>query len=264
MKTRVTYDKAHKVYDVKVREMGNTIEIKEYSKLFSKRKDGYEAVDQEPIQRAPRNAENGIRRNNLSRSFNTLMELCFTNASEFKTFITLTFAENIEDLDVANKHYQNYLRQIKRVDPNIKIICVPEFQKRGAVHYHLMTNIPIDSALIVPQENVKNCYNAKYWNKGFSSVFDLKLTDDKFSVSLYLAKYFWKDIDNRLFGRTKIMYTQNLKKATTYEMLKDSDDYKKYQDYVTKNYKLTKEKDIQGDKPYMPNMTIYTFNKSSE
>ena len=73
-------------------------------------------------------------------------------------FLTLTFAENVTDIDYANKKFSYYVDQVRRVYKDFRYLCIPEFQKRGAVHYHLLTNIDVDSEL-VPRRPIKKLYN---------------------------------------------------------------------------------------------------------
>lgn len=158
-----------------------------------------------------------ITRENLLKSSRLLYQYAEANASEFKTFVTLTFKENITNVNEANKKFDiwrtKFKLECKKLGYDMKYLGVPEFQKRGAVHYHLLLNIPIECPLFIEQENKKECYDVKYWSYGFSSVFDLvNKTDEKFNVVKYIAKYFFKDIDNRLFMHKKVLKSNNLNK----------------------------------------------------
>ena len=87
---------------------------------------------------------NTIEYKNIMRSKFQLQRLVKSNEDIFKTFITLTFEENLKDIDVANQKFKSWRTKIKSIFKDFKYICVPEFQKRGAVHYHLLTNLEID------------------------------------------------------------------------------------------------------------------------
>src|SRR5690606_4574852 len=59
-------------------------------------------------------------------------------------FLTLTFAENVQDIDHGNRAFRNFMRRFE-YDTGLKLkyVCVIEFQKRGAIHYHLVVfNLP--------------------------------------------------------------------------------------------------------------------------
>jgi hypothetical protein len=147
-----------------------------------------------------------IRLDNALRSKITFQRLVKTNALIFLSFITLTFAKNITSIDEANKQLNIWRTRAKKIFPNLQYICVPEYQKRGAVHYHLITNIPINSVLVTRQKGKKKQYDVKYWNSGFSSVFEIK----NINIVTYMSKYMTKDINNRLFGRKKYFYSKGL------------------------------------------------------
>ena len=73
-------------------------------------------------------------------------------------------------------------------------------------------------------ENTKQTYNwktkqlktfktIKYWNNGFSNVMKIDLLcGDKCNIARYMSKYMMKDLDNRLFGKKRYFYSQNLEK----------------------------------------------------
>lgn len=147
---------------------------------------------------------------NILRSRFELHRLVKTNIKDFITFITLTFRDNIFDISFANKKFKTWITRIRELKKDFKYVCVPEFQKRGAVHYHLLTNLSIkeDTNIISLQKGEKNMYDVRHWNYGFASVFDLK----GFNVVGYISKYMTKDIDNRLYGHRRYLYSSNLAK----------------------------------------------------
>ncbi len=202
-----------------------------------------------------------IEEKNIRRSKSQLQRIVKSNETEFKTFITLTYAENITDVSISNKKFANCIRSIKRKKSNFKYICVPEFQKRGAVHYHLLTNLDIkeDCDIIIPQKEFtekqlekmtekqrKKCFDIKYWHKGYSSIFPVK----NINVVGYMSKYMTKDIDQRLWGKRRYLYSQNLKSPTTiYLNLNDIEDFRHYVD-ITNECKLNYESfysDLNGE-----------------
>ena len=157
---------------------------------------------------------------NICRSKFQLQRLVKANEKEFATFLTLTFSDNITNISEANEKFATWRTKVKSIFKDFKYVCVPEFQKRGAVHYHLLTNIEIDkkykyirrgqeleTQLIIPQKNtIKKQYDVKYWSYGFSSVFPMQ----DINVVGYITKYMTKDIDNRLFGNRRYLNSTNL------------------------------------------------------
>lgn len=146
---------------------------------------------------------------NIIRSKLSCQRIAKTNSTIWETFITLTIAENELDIKKANKKFNNFITIIRRHKKDFKYIAIPEFQKRGSVHYHLLTNISIDDEnLIYSQEDNTKFKHVKYWKHGFTKV-DVMKNDVKKIVS-YISKYMTKDIDNRLFGHRRYLYSQNL------------------------------------------------------
>ena len=170
---------------------------------------------------------------NINRSKFQLQRLVKSNEDKFKTFLTLTFADNITDVNEANKKFAIWRTKIKSIYKGFQYVCVPEFQKRGAVHYHLLTNLEInktykytrrgkdlEAELIIPQDNKKSQYDVRYWPYGYSSVFSMQ----DINVVGYISKYMTKDIDNRLFGHRRYFNSYNLKIPREHIFEKDSAD----------------------------------------
>lgn len=251
-------------YDIKVKEYENgMIEYIKYSRPIA-RKVKTDDKATEPHKRAQRakkkTEQETIRQDSLTRSYALLIDYAIQNARHFKTFITLTFKDNVTDLDLANKKFNEAMKRIKRIYNDFMYLGVPEFQKRGAVHYHIMTNLTIkDTKVIQEQHGQKGMYNIKQWSHGFTSVFNLELTDDKFSISAYLTKYFYKDIDNRLLGRKKILKSNNVEKPNEKYLSENTQEYENYQKYIEKYKKQTKKKYITAKNSYAPHQAIYTF-----
>ncbi|HEV7423767.1 MAG TPA: hypothetical protein VGO21_01100, partial [Candidatus Paceibacterota bacterium] len=86
-------------------------------------------------------------------------------------------------------------------------ICVPEFQKRGAVHFHaLFWGLPEEIFL---QER-KTRMLAGFWAKGFVY---LKETDGNEKLSFYLSKYMAKAfIDPRLKNQKCYVASRNIQR----------------------------------------------------
>lgn len=181
---------------------------------------------------------------NINRTKIQFQRLIQCNISTFKTFITLTFKDNVIDVESANKKFANWRTKVKRIYKEFAYICVPEFQKRGAVHYHLLTNLDVmNSEVIIPQVNAKsqNQYDVKYWSYGFSSVF----TVNNINVIGYMTKYMTKDIDNRLFSKRRYFYSNNLIKPVEYEL-----DLSKMEDFVTLDKLFNKEYIVNYSRSY--------------
>lgn len=189
-----------------------------------------------------------IRLDSLARSRDLLIDYASNNCDLWLSFVTLTFKDNVTDLDYANKKFNSWVlsmrRSCKKMGFEFSYLGVPEFQKRGAVHYHILCNVPCGSSLIEYQKdtaNNKKMYDVKFWKHGFTSAFDIeKDTDDKFNVALYICKYLYKDLDERLFGHTRVLKSNNLKKPNEYYLMQNNDTYQRAYEFIKeKGYNIT-------------------------
>ncbi len=179
------------------------LEYKEYKmdKMFEKQKNSKKKSE----------LSNVISEKHILRSKVECQRLAKANMKDWKTFITLTFEENIKDVEYANKRFKYFIDKARRLKCDLKYLCITEFQKRGATHYHMLCNIDInDTKLIYSQKDNPKFKHIKFWIDGFTSV--EKMTGDTKKVIGYIAKYMSKDIDNRLFNRHRYFYSRNLNK----------------------------------------------------
>lgn len=255
----ITEQEALLVYNGRIKVRANGfIEFREYTKPLSKIKEGWEDIEKdsdnlyrvgkkghEEVYDLEKDEFKQIRIDSLLRSRDLLVDYASQNANLFHSFITLTFAENLKDLSVANKYLNVFITQMRRACKNqgmeFYYLGVPEFQKRGAVHFHFLSNLVCGSELLPVQEGQTNMYNVKYWNHGFSSAYNLDMTDKNFNVALYLTKYLFKDLDERLFGHTRVLKSNNLAKPDTYYLLKDSEIYRQAKDYIKERHEVYKQ-----------------------
>ena len=100
-------------------------------------------------------------------------------------------------------------KNIQKKKADFKYSAIIEFQKRGAIHFHLLSNLSKqDNYIIIPQKSNNKYYDIKYWNKGFTSYEEIN--HDTKKLIGYIAKYMTKECDNRLFGVRLFKSSQNL------------------------------------------------------
>lgn len=144
----------------------------------------------------------------MNRTRNTVRRLISANFSNKSDFLTLTFADNIQDLDYANKCFKAFIRALRNEIyyhhhdkfpvENFKYLAVIEFQKRGAIHYHVLMNCPF--------LGWDTWY--KYWDHGWLKINKVKHVND---IGLYVSKYMRKDsCDIRLRGKRSYQTSRNL------------------------------------------------------
>ena len=147
---------------------------------------------------------------NINRSKFSCQRIALANLDSWETFITLTYSSNITDVSLSRNHFRYFVDKVRRIKKDFKYLCITEFQKRGAIHYHLLTNISYDDTnLLYFQSNNLNYKHIKYWNYGFTSI--EKIKDNKDKIIGYISKYMTKDLDNRLFSKRRYLYSKNLK-----------------------------------------------------
>lgn len=112
-------------------------------------------------------------------------------------FLTLTFAENMTDVNQANLLFKDFIKRFSyhfmgSKKSILKYSCVIEFQERGAVHYHLVLyNVPFINNIHDQISNV--------WGHGFIFINAIK---EVRNIGSYVTKYMTKDMrDERLKGR---------------------------------------------------------------
>jgi len=114
-------------------------------------------------------------------------------------FMTLTFAKNITDLKEANYIFNQFIKRMTYKYPSFEYLAIPEFQKRGAVHYHLLCKMPFVHFSEIRQ----------IWDQGN---IDIKKLNNVDNIGAYVCKYLSKDMfDKRTFGKKKFFRSQTLK-----------------------------------------------------
>ena len=201
--TRVRFDK----YNYKIVKCGKYLQVYYYKQAQIKETKKLNINRLKKI--SSDNEEKTIRNNNIIRTKLNCQRLAKANSNEWKSFVTLTYSENIQNMAQAKKDLSYFLKNIQKIKKDFKYIAIPEFQKRGAIHFHLLTNLSLeDKNIVVRQKDNKKYFDIKFWNKGFTS-FEMLDSDIKKVVG-YISKYMTKECDNRLFAVKRYTASQNL------------------------------------------------------
>ena len=186
-------------YDKKIVVSGNVVELYEYALPVVK------SERPSRIGRAGQNAttEETKRLNRekvAARARQKVRRYANANFSNNSKFITLTFARNVTDLKTANREFVKFRKRLARkLGIPLEYIAVVEFQKRGAVHYHILMNCPY----------IENETLARLWGHGFVKINAIDTVDN---IGAYITKYMTKDnIDERLAGQKSYFMSHNLK-----------------------------------------------------
>lgn len=168
-------------------------------------------------------------KSSINRTYTKFKDYALCNASKFKYFVTLTFADiNEKDkyqrLNDNTDEYKisfNYISDATNYDECVKCMTkflhtlkiylkrnnldfyylgVPEYHKNGNIHYHfLMSDIPNKYIVKCPTwldmdyqtHKFNNSSMLTLWNYGKS---DIEVIKDKARVSTYISKYMIKSL----------------------------------------------------------------------
>jgi hypothetical protein len=152
----------------------------------------------------------GKRRDNAQRSGMAFRRVVCSNLStdENPLLITLTHKFNQTDISESNRLFKLFIQRCRiKYGRTFRYIAVPEFQRRGAVHYHaLFWGLPTE--LYYRERETRELANI--WRNGFT---DIILTDGNEKLSSYLAKYMIKNLkDARLWNRKVYFCSRNIKR----------------------------------------------------
>lgn len=133
------------------------------------------------------------------------------------TFLTLTFDDDrvpfdTTDILASDLYFSAFRKRLARLIPTVRWVCVPEYQKRGAVHYHMVTDAeikPIKKNNFRKKDNI--FYDARIngdllsdvWDGGFIGV--QPISGEIIQTSQYISKYLRKgrhDVIGRSYRTT--------------------------------------------------------------
>lgn len=205
----------------KVIKYGEYLEIYQYERsvqAIGRKKSGIKKRNVRPVISDDRENVQGQKKStgfqqqkNFRHALLSFRRIIASNLGEHDVplLFSLTYAENFKDHGGARKHFKAFVRTlgIRFGQKNIRYVCVTEFQKRGAIHFHaLIWGIPFE---LVDQERSTR-YLASAWGHGF---LDVIKTDGNIKLAHYLKKYFSKSFnDRRLQGKKLYTTSRNIKR----------------------------------------------------
>jgi len=186
----------------KVVQSGNFLEIYEFENELPKRRNNFRKRVKRIFNPYRRRRPDNVRR--LRGTFVRLIRSNLT-AEENPTFLTLTMRE-IVDVKDAYRSFSHFMCALRRkFGRGFRYIGVPEFQKRGAVHFHILIwGFPDE---IIATER-KNRLIAEIWGQGY---IDFIKTDGNIKLAYYFGKYMSKAVYNdRLNGQKAYVASRNV------------------------------------------------------
>jgi hypothetical protein len=157
-----------------------------------------------------------IRKKNMRRAEIKITDYINSNAYQWHDrnenpimpiFLTLTFWDNVTDLDFAHNEFKNFIRRLSyeirgRKETFLKYVSVVEFQDRGAIHYHVVFfNLPF-------MDRIYDKFRI-LWTCGSSNIKAIKNTKN---IGRYMCKYLTKANNwDKLQGRKSYFVSDGLK-----------------------------------------------------
>lgn len=208
-------------YNCKVIDYGDTFHVQFYSRNIERednkdinlREDiinDSQFEQQEIIERSEEEKARCIKVSQ-NRSKNNLYKIARSNKWDY--FITLTFDRNKVDssnYQLVQKKLKTYMSNLRRRNPDLKYLFVPEFHKDG-IHYHFHGLLANCNDLIFVDSGHKDflnntIYNITNWSFGFTTATIVK---DSSRVSSYIGKYITKDLLNTLPNQHRYYASRN-------------------------------------------------------
>jgi len=205
---------------------GNIIEIYKYERPISPptfRKNRIQAARNGNI-RTPKKR----RSDNCYRLRKNFRRICDANLTgdEIPSFLTLTMHQ-IVSLSRAVVYFSGFVRRLrKRIGNDFRYIAVPEFQKRGAVHFHvLIWGLPDGYVDEISPANTQtitiDCLKEansrvlqNIWGYGYVDCFR---TDGSPKLSGYMSKYMSKHMQDLRLATEKAYYcSRNIMRPMSY------------------------------------------------
>lgn len=177
-----------KLIKSKVLITGNIVEVFEYSTgYFTDYSDSTKGGRKPNSEKQNNESQTQNRETVLRRAKADLRRLINANHLQYpevknSKFVTLTFADDIQDVEIANKEFRKFVKRLNYLVyqskiQKLKYSCVIEFQKSGRVHYHIIFyNLPY-----IKSKELSDC-----WGNGFIKINKI---EDVTNVGAYVSSY---------------------------------------------------------------------------
>ena len=229
---------------LKVIDLGHVIEVYEMERVpvdphWFEKKDNYNPFDfttdleitkkrnlelyqeHEELRKEKQNRKEERRSQTIRDARNRCRRIALMNFSEKDTFMTLTFAENISDIQYADNEFKKFIKRFNyKYNRKSKFLAVREFQKRGAIHYHILIDWSLPSTLEKESlRELERYFGVSVWKHGFVKLLSLKKRETDNSpvdnVGAYIIKYMTKDLYEKKMTHNNIyLCSRKLKRPT--------------------------------------------------
>jgi len=243
----------------KIIQSGNQIEVYKYSKKLNvhRQKRNYRKNKRfKKTKNDSRPARQYRSIKSIQRARSSFFRLVAANleTAELPAFITLTFAGNETDIRYAYQCLNKYTANLRKVYPRLSYIVVPEWQKRGALHFHCLT-WGTSGKDHETEHQTRN--HQRLWARGYVDVRAAK--NNNLAIAGYMAKYLVKALeDTRLSNQRAYSTSRNIKRPTA----AGSNQLSEYMDVImpdSKDLKINKVKNY--DTMWLGSCEYIKYNK---
>lgn len=153
------------------------------------------------------------------RARQVLYDICKCN--DFLYFVTLTFSpDEVARLDdkLVKRKFSQWANYIRKKFPTMYYVAVPEYHKKGGLHFHLLVGgVTMEELQAVPAltkkgrlkyKHGKQIFNITAWRLGFSTLSCLENVE---AAKHYVCKYITKQhYDGRFFRKRRYYCSANV------------------------------------------------------
>jgi hypothetical protein len=135
-------------------------------------------------------------KSNLLRMRRKATDIIESNVTEHMHFVTLTYAENMQDYDKAWQDMNYFVKLLRKKWADFEYLGTKELQARGAIHFHLI----VFGSKRLNTKTVKAC-----WPHGFVKTKPVTDVSEPKRLARYLTKYITKEEYQRQIKSKKKM-----------------------------------------------------------
>lgn len=175
--------------------------------------------------RKSQEVSNADRERNYKRIKRNTRRICLANDLG-QIHLVLTYKENMQDVEKADKQFKAFIFNLRQIYPSVIYLATREFQKRGAIHYHVLLNQRIDIRKV-----------QSIWTYGFITLVAHK---NQLKAIMYVLKYISKEVGKTVLttvdGHTKKSYLSShglkteVESCTSKFLINSPEGYSEYND----------------------------------
>lgn len=161
-------------------------------------------------------------RRSITRAKQSIQAYCKVNS--FSWFVTLTFssdkdvvANRLDDEETISL-FKKWRKAVKRSFPQMVYLAVPEYHKKGGIHFHILVGgltaqdlkLSFYKTMYNKSGEPYDVFSVGAWSFGYSTATKIRYPE---RVSSYICKYLTKqDLDIRFYRRNRFYHSDNILK----------------------------------------------------